>query len=238
MTRSCCSPCLLAAAAFASAADAQTLGTATYHIEFGNGSNQVFLAPGESTTVTVLVSFSPGIGVVIGSAPPLQGPVLGLNDGSFSITGTPSGGGATGNFGLLPGPNHPSLVAPYNWLPGIATQPGTPAGNSVNGVVWGLGFLFQPLHPLPANPGVVWTGTFTVAPASGGGTIDLAFTGLGPTGILVSSSPPGGAIPWVATYGSAPGLGATIVVPGPAAALAFALAGIPAARRSRREVLP
>ncbi len=237
MTRLSRSPYLLALAAFASVADAQTLGTATYHMQFGNGTNQIVLGPGESTTVTVLVSFNPGIGVVIGSAPPLQGPVLGLNDGAFSITGTPSGG-ATGNFGLLPGPNHPSLVWPFNFLAGLATLPGTPAGNSLNGVVWGMSLWWVPPggHPAPWNPAAVWTGTFTVAPASGAGLINLAFTALGPTGIVVSGPTPG-SLPWVATYGTDPGPGATIIVPAPAAALALALAGIAAARRARKEVL-
>jgi hypothetical protein len=155
---------LLSLAVLATAAEAQTLGTATYHIEFGNGSNQVSLAPGQSTTVTVLLSFDPGIGTVIGSAPPLQGPILGLNDGGFSVTGTPSGG-ATGNFAVLPGTGHPSLAAPYNFLPGIATTQGTPVGNSLSSVIWGMNI--WELHPLPANPGVVWSGTFTLAPASG-----------------------------------------------------------------------
>ncbi len=227
-------PALLACAGLAPASLGCTLGTATYHIRFGNGTTQVSLGPGESTTVTVLVAFDPGIGSVVGPWPPLQGQVLGLHTGSFSVTGTPIGG-ATGTFAVLPGPNHPSLVWPYNFLPGSATQQGTAAGNSLSGVIWGMAFLFTPWHPLPENPGVVWTGTFTVAPASGPGRIDLSFTGLGLTGIAATQNP---FTQWfLPDYSSDPGPGATIYVPAPAAALALALAGTPAARRSRREVL-
>ncbi len=233
MNRSSRSPCLLAWAALATAAEAQTLGTATYHIRFGNGSNQVFLAPGESTTVTVLVSFNPGIGAIIGSAPPLQGPVLGLNDGAFSITGAPSGG-ATGNFAVLPGANHPSLVAPYNYLPGVGAMPGTPAGNSLNGVIWGMGFVVWPPHPLPANPGTVWKGTFTVSAASGPGQIDLAFTGLGDTGILAVMTASTNNFTWIATFSSSPGAGGTIfTIPAPAGLALLGFGGLVAPRHRR-----
>ncbi len=221
---------IMALMAVAGAANAQS-GTATYSLQFGNGLNTIALGPGQSTTVTVYVSFDPGIGAQVGSALPLMGTVLGLNNGGFSITGTPGGGNATGNFSVLPGPGHPSLIAPYNFLPGVATNQGTSAGNSHNGVVWGHAFIFTPVHPLPENPGKIWTGTFTTDAGSTSGQMNLAFTGLAVTGIDVNPSLVW--FPWVAEFASDPGIGGTIFVPAPAGLALFGLIGIAALTRRR-----
>jgi hypothetical protein len=218
-------PAIVALMSFSGAAtSAQTLGTATYSLRFGNGLNTITLGPGQSTTVSVFVSFDPGIGAWIGSAPPLQGEIRGLHNGGFSITGSSVGGG-TGNFSVPPGTGHPALQAPWNFLPGIATNQGTSSGASHNGVLWGHAFMGgSPAHPLPVNPALLWKGTFTIGAGSTSGQIDLAFTGLATTGIDVSSGPPSqGGIPWVADFASNPGIGGTIIVPAPAS---LALLGI------------
>jgi MYXO-CTERM domain-containing protein len=218
-----------ATAGAAAAASAQPPGIATYSLQFGNGENTIVLGPGQSTTVTVFVSFEPGIGAQVGSALPLQGEVLGLNNGGFSITGTPRGGNATGNFSLLPGML--SLIPPYNFpKPSL----GTSAGNSHNGVLWGHGFIFTPVHPLPENPGKIWTGLFTMGAWATSGQINFAFTGLTGTGIDVSSGPISqGAIPWVADFTSSPGVGGTIFVPAPAGLTLLGLGGLVALGRRR-----
>ncbi len=229
---------LMAVAGAAAAASAQPLGTATYSLRFSNGLNTITLGPGQSTTVSVFVSFNPGVGAWVGSAPPLQGQVLGLNNGGFSITGTSVGGG-TGNFSVpavIPGPpvQHPALQAPYNFLPGIATNQGTSSGASHNGVIWGHGF-FQ-FYPPAANPGFVWQATFTATSATG--SIQLAFTGLPVTQIDVSSGPIGSmTIPWVADYASDPGVGGTIFVPAPAGLALAGLGGFVALRRLRSRLV-
>ncbi len=232
---------LTAVAGAAAAANAQTLGTATYSLRFSNGLNTITLGPGQSTTVSVFVSFDPGLNAWVGSAPPLQGQVLGLNNGGFSITGTGVGGG-TGNFSVpavIPGPppQHPALQAPWNFLPGIATNQGTSSGASHNGVLWGHMFM-GPVHPLPANPAFVWKGTFTIGAGSTSGQIDLAFTGLATTGIDVSSGPIANmGIPWVADYASDPGVGGTIFVPAPASLALLVLGGLVALRRRRSKLV-
>ncbi len=238
-TRSMAALAVVFGAAAPAAAQA-TFGTATYSLQFGNGLNAIALAPGQSTTVTVYVAFSPGIGAQVGSAPPLQGLVLGLNYGGFSITGTPSGGNAAGNFSVpavIPGPpvQHPALQFPYNFLPGVGTNQGTSAGNSHNGVIWGHGFLLTPVHPLPENPGRVWMGAFTMDAGSTSGQINLAFTGLTNTGIDVNT--PFGSIPWVADFASNPGAGGTIFVPAPAGLALFGLTGVVALGRRRSRLV-
>jgi PEP-CTERM motif len=216
----------------AAAANAQPPGIATYSLQCGNGENTIILGPGQSTTVSVFVSFDPGIGAQVGTAMPLQGEVLGLNNGGFSITGTPSGGNATGGFG------QPQQLFPYIPPPGPAPFPtqGTSVGNSHNGVLWGHQFIFTPVHPLPENPGKVWTGIFTMAAGSTSGQINLAFTGLSLTGIDVSRGPISqGAIPWVADFASSPGVGGTIFVPAPATLALLGLGGLLAFGRRRTE---
>jgi MYXO-CTERM domain-containing protein len=222
---------LIAVAGAATAANAQPLGTATYFLKFSNGSNIIALGPGQSTTVSVYVSFEPGIGATIGSAPPLQGPVLGLHNGSFSISGFASGG----FFGVFsvpaPGTTHPALIAPYNFLPGVLTHQGTSVGMSHNGVIWGMGFQFTPVHPLPANPAKVWEGVFTSI--TGGHPMIFSITGLGSTGILTSSGPVfAGNIPWIATFASDPGQGG-LIVPAPAGLALLGLGGLVGFRRRR-----
>jgi hypothetical protein len=219
---------LVSIAGAAVAANAQTGGVATYSLQFSNGTNVISLLPGQSTTVSVFVSFNPGLGAPYGTAPPLQGFVLGANNGAFSITGTPSGT-ASGTFGVLPGTGHPSLMPPYNFLPGIATNQGTSTGLSHDGVIWGHAFLF--IQQWAFNPAKVWEGTFTVTSA---GNITFAFTGLAATGIDVSSGPVSvGAIPWVAEFATSPGVGGMIVIPAPASLALLGLGGVIAVRRRR-----
>jgi hypothetical protein len=224
---------LVTVAGAAAAANAQTGGQATYSLQFSNGTNSITLTAGQSTSVSVFVSFTPGIGSQYGTAAPLQGEILGLNNGGFSITGA-GVGTATGNFGVLAGTGHPSLTAPYNFLPGVATNQGTSAGNSQNGVLWGHQFIFSPVHPLPANPAKVWEGTFTMGAGATNGQINLSFTGMAATGVDVSSGPPSaGAIPWVADFASNAGAGGTILVPAPASLALLGLGGLVALRRRR-----
>ncbi len=232
--KTCAIMALMAVAGATGAVNAQPLGTATYSLQFSNGLNTITLGPGQSTTVSVFVSFNPGLGAWYLSGPHFTGQVLGLNYGGFSITGTPSGGNPTGSFSLLPGPGHPSLVSPYNFLPGLATMPGTSAGLGHNGVLWGHDFLFTPVHPLPENPGKVWTGIFTINPGSTPGQINLAFAGLTATGIDVSLGPIANmAIPLVADFVSNPGVGGTIFVPSPASLGLLGFAGLGAMSRRR-----
>ncbi len=219
---------LVAVAGAAVAANAQTGGTATYSIQFSNGTNSISLTAGQSTSVSVFVSFDPGLGASYGTALPLQGVILGANNGGFSIGGVGSGGGS-GNFGVLPGAGHPSLMAPYNFLPGVATNQGTAAGNNLNGVLWGHQFIFSPVHPLPANPAKVWEGTFTMVT---NGQVDFSFNGMALTGIDVSSGPvAAGAIPWVADFASSGGT--AVITPAPASLALLGLGGLVALRRRR-----
>jgi hypothetical protein len=212
-------------------ANAHTGGVATYSLQFSNGTNVISLLPGQSTTVSVFVSFNPGLDAPYGTAPPLQGFVLGANNGGFSITGTASGT-ASGTFGVLPGAGHPSLMPPYNFLPGIATNQGTSTGLSHDGVLWGHAFLF--IQPWAFNPAKVWEGTFTMSAGANVGHITFAFTGLAATGIDVSQGPVSvGAIPWVAEFATSPGVGGMIVIPAPASLALLGLGGVVAVRHRR-----
>ena len=131
-----------AAAGIGAAALAQT-PSFVYTLEVANPN----LAPGQTTTVTALCGFQPGVGQLV-STPIGPRPVLGLSSGMFNIVG--SGGSWSGL----------ALIAPFsfgNW-PGIAV------GNNVNGVIWGNGF-GPPLGVVSTvNPTPVWLATFT-APA-------------------------------------------------------------------------
>jgi hypothetical protein len=226
---------LAAVAGSAGTASAQP-GTATYSLQFGNGLNTITLGPGQSTTVSVFVSFDPGIGAWIGSAPPLQGEIRGLHNGGFSITGSSVGGGAC-NFSVPAGTGHPALQSPYNLLPGILTNQGKSSGASHNGVVWSKSLFYgAPVHPLPANPGFVWKGVFTATSETG--AVQLAFTDLAITGIDVSSGPIHlGAIPWIADFTSDPGIGGTIFVPTPASLALLGIGGVVTLARRQRSPL-
>ncbi len=233
---------LVAVAGAAVAANAQTGGTATYSIEFSNGTAAMTLDPTGvlapiSTSVSVFVTINPVLNSPYGTAPPLQGFIFGHNNGAFSITGTGAGGGS-GNFSVpavIPGPppQHPALAFPYNFLPGVATNQGTSSGDDHNGVLWGHGFYFTPVHQLPATKAKVWEGTFTAT--SGVGSMSLAFTGLALTGVDVSSGPIANmAIPWVADFASNGGQGGNITfIPAPASLALLGLGGLVALRRRR-----
>ncbi len=170
---------LVAAAGLTPVAAAQHV--ATYQVRFGNNASVITLAPGQSTTVTVRVSIDPGIGAPVTTGP-LTGTVLGINDGAFTLSADapPGVAGAWSNR---------VLQAPYNVLSPFITTPGTVVGLSVNGVYWGMGFLFSPSHPMPANTVTVWTGTFTASASSGFGSLHLSADALLPTGVNATSSP-------------------------------------------------
>lgn len=216
-------PRLIAAtllAGLATSASAQT-GTATYSIAFGSagGTNNIALLPGQSTSVFINVSFTPGVG-----QPYQGGTVAGLSDGGFSI----SSSGA--NPGLWSG-----LTLPNPWgaqaVGGVGVNPGTPSGTGgVNGVIWGYGFLFGLPHPFPQNPATVWQGVYTCGPELS--VINLSLTGLAPTGVFIGL--PGGGLPTVVNYNSDPGIGGTILrIPAPATLGALSLGAMTLARRRR-----
>jgi hypothetical protein len=204
----------------AATAAAQTQ-TATYSFVFtspgavGSGTNNIVPLPGSVVNVAVHVSFNPGIGSTASGPGTLTGTVLGLSAGSFSITGNPPGTGFAGG----------TLAAPYNF---IGTNPGTSAGTSHNGVIWGMGFLLGSVHPSPENPDVVWNGTFSFSGVPA--LVNLSFTGLGSTTVWAQGA---AAFPFEATYTSV-GLPGTIGVPTPAGLTLLACAGLAAFGRRRR----
>lgn len=202
---------LMAVAGTAAVASAQ--GTATYSIAFGSagGPNTVQLNPGQSTSVFVNVSFSPGVG---GGTPPAAG----LSDGGFGING--GGGGWSG--GALPNPWGAQAVG------GVGVNAGTGSATGVSGVVWGYGFLFNLPHPFPQNPANVWTGTYTAGATAG--VFNVSFAGLAPTGVFAGAT----GLPTVVTYASNGGQGGSItIVPAPASLALLGLGGLVAARRRR-----
>jgi hypothetical protein len=168
------------------------------------------LAPGASGTVTVLVGFTPGVGGAV-----TGGAVLGLSSGAFGITG--NSGSWSANVG----------IAPYNFLAGVATNPGTPAGSNVNGVIWGNGF-GPPLGTVSTvNPTPVWSATFTAGATN-------AVINVVPSGAHgVWYMPTGGTISSELTSTAVQGASATILVPAPASLALLGLGGLVAARRRR-----
>ncbi len=212
---------ILAVAGAATAASAQV--TATYSIAFGapNGPNAVFLNVGQSTSVYVNVMYA-------GSAP---NPILGFADGGFSITGAGVGGGA-GTWGVDSNTASPTYSLPNPWgaqaVGGLGVSVGTPAGNSLNGVIWGYGFLFNSNHASPGNPATVWQGTFTLTSVVG--HINVALTGLEPTNVFTNTSP----LPTPVPAQSLPGVGGHIrPIPAPGSLALFVLGGLVALRHRR-----
>jgi hypothetical protein len=160
----------------AAAATAQQ--TATYSFVFtsptavaGNGTNNIAVGGNAIVTAQVFVSFSPGIGSTASGPGTLTGTVLGLSGGGFSITGAGAPGGTGWTPALPPAPGN-LLVAPYNFPFGCTS--GTAAGQSHNGVLWGLGFLLSSVHPSPENPELIWQNTFSTGAAVG--LINFSFT--------------------------------------------------------------
>ena len=170
----------------------------------------VALAPGATATITVLCAFTPGVGQPVGTQlGPL--PVMGLESGGFSIVGN---GGGWSNL---------ALIYPVNWL----FLSGTPVGGSVNGVVWGTGFV-PPAVPSTVNPTPIWRGTFTMpdAPAT------LMLVATAQHGLWAGPHQPSG-FPLVA-YGPPTGAVVNIaLVPAPAGTVGLAL-GLPFAFHRRR----
>ncbi len=210
---------LTAVAGTAAAASAQV--TATYSIHFGapNGPNSITLPQGASTTVYVQVEYS-------GSAP---NPIIGFADGGFSITGF--GVFGAGTWSVDSNTASPTYSLPNPWgaqaVGGLGVSVGTPtAPNSLNGVVWGYGFLLSTNHPFPQNPATVWQGTFTVTSY---GHINLTFTGLEPTNVFTNTAP----FPTPVPAQSLPGVGGTIIPPAPASPALLGLGGLVALRRRR-----
>jgi hypothetical protein len=179
---------LAAVAGLAHVAAAQHV--ATYQVRFGNNASVVTLVPGQSTTVSVRVSIEPGIGAPVTTGP-LSGTVIGINDGAFNLSAD-APAGVTGAW------SNRVLQSPYNWLVPINTTPGTVVGLGVNGVYWGMGFLFSPSHPVPTNTVTIWTGTFTASPSSGFGVLHLSPDALLPTGVNATDGTPN--IPFAAYY--------------------------------------
>lgn len=67
---------------------------------------------------------------------------------------------------------------------GAGVSVGTPAGNSLGGVLWGYGLWILGTHPFPQNPANVWRATFT---ASSAGTVSLSFTNMGETSVWATA---------------------------------------------------
>lgn len=171
---------------------AQPPGVATYSIVFGSptGPNTVVLAPGETVDVFVNVGFSPGVGQTTGGYT-----VQGLDCGKFSITGL---GGGAGTWTVQPNVFSPTSSLPNPWgaqaAGGLGVSVGTPAANSLGGVVWGYGLWILGTHPFPQNPANVSRGTFT---ASSAGTVNLSFTNMDETTVWGTS-----AVPTLLSYAS------------------------------------
>ncbi len=206
----------------AAVAQAQTGGTATYSIAFGSpgGPNSIGpLPPGTVIDVFVNVAWTTG-----GTPPP-----IGLADGAFSITG--NGGGATpGTWGVNTNSGSPTYSLPNPWggqnIGGLGVSVGTPSGTSINGVIWGMGFLLTQPHPFPQNPANVWRGTFTMGTPTS--SIVLNITQMGATSVFTG----GPGIPGVAMFNSVGGNG-IIFIPGPGV-LALLVPACAAAARRRR----
>ncbi len=210
---------LAAVTGAAAAAGAQV--TATYSIAFGapNGPNTVFLNQGQSTSVYVNVTHA-------GLAP---NPILGFADGGFSIAGLGLGGGG-GTWSVDSNTASPTYSLPSPWgaqaVGGLGVSVGMPSGNSLSGVIWGYGFLFNSNHASPGNPATVWQGTFTMTSGTGG--VLFTFTALEPTNVFTNTTFP---TPVGAT--SLPGVGGWINIPAPAGLALLGLGGLAALRRRR-----
>ncbi len=164
--------------------------SATYSIAFGSpiGPNTVALSPGQSVSVYVNVAFSPPVGALATTPAGVTGTVLGLAGGGFSIELT----GA--NFPIIW--SAPALVFPYNTPPGS-----TGAGcYNLEGVLWDTGPLAAPPHPLPHNPGTVWTGNWTTGSS---GFTNFMIADHAPTRVWVL--PAGTSVPIEAVYQSVGG---------------------------------
>jgi hypothetical protein len=167
------------------------------------------LAIGQTGTITVLCGFSPGVGGAV-----TGGTVLGLSSGTFNVGST--SGSWSANVG----------IAPYNFLPGVATNPGTPVGSNVNGVIWGNGF-GPPLGTVSTvNPTPVWQATFTMTAA----TALITITPVGAHGIWYM--PPVGGISSELTSTNVAGTTFSIV-PAPGAAALITAGALFALRRRR-----
>src|SRR5262245_2535897 len=99
---------LVGAVGIAGVGGAAFAQVATYQVRFGNNASAITLAPGQSTQVTVVVAFAPGIGGTVTTGP-LTGPVLGLSDGAFNLSATASPYVAASWSNLTQDP-------PYNYL--------------------------------------------------------------------------------------------------------------------------
>ncbi len=172
---------------------------ATYQVRFANGLSTINLAPGQSTTVHMHVSFEPGVGGAAVNGP-LSGPVAGLSDGAFDIAGQ-APPGVTGAWTIDISPFSPGFALPNPWgaqsIGSLSVYPGITSGISVGGVYWGYGFLLGTPHPFPQNPAMIWRATFTAAAGSDPGLIQLNPVPLLDTGVFVGYS---AGLPFVAYF--------------------------------------
>jgi hypothetical protein len=193
-----CTPVALVLGLVGAPSNAGAQGTATYSLAFGSpGGPSVWygISPGQTLSVFVNVTISPGVGAPIGMP---AAPVWGLADGAFGIVSN------TGSFSNI------SLDPPYNFPAG--TSAGVVMGSSVNGIAWGAGLLQWP-HPSPSTTDTVWSATFT---AGANPSAVFNFTGPGQTGVYFGD--PGG-VPSVALYNSIGTTGTIIHIPCPAGTL-------------------
>ena len=203
-------PLLVVAAA--TAAHAQTPAF-TYEFQIA----QPVLQPGQTTTVTVLVSFTPDINEPISTpAGPLL--VFGASRGGFDLH-------ADAGSWTLGAPPWGSFLAPY-----MGPSQGTVAGSNVEGVAWGG--LFGPIlcTTCLTNPAALWRATFT-APQEPG-PIQLAAIPVGDHAVWAWD---GIKLPTIEVFSQQTTGGAAVitVIPAPAAWPIAALAAI-GARRPRR----
>lgn len=217
------------AAIVGAATDASAQYTATYQIMFasdapgtiGSGTNAITVPHGAPVHAVVSVLIDPDIGALS----PI-GPVWGIADGGFTLSG--SGVAGLGSWGNL------TVPAPYNFLYGIATTSGTVAGYNVHGAIWGTGgpwVLPVPTPPGPiTNPDDVWSGTFT-ASLTNTGTLNFTFTGLAQTNVWMGYP---GTFPLGTAFQNVPGPGGSItIIPAPAGIALLGLGGVAALRRRR-----
>ena len=181
-----------------------------YHVQ----ASPPWLNAGQTGTVTILCSFSPGIGQLV-STPLGPRPVLGLSAGAFDIVA--SGGALT----------HPALIEPYT-----VGSPGTPLGSTVLGVAWSNGAA-PPIGTVSTlTPTPIWTVTYTHG-------VGNAVVNCNPTGAhSVWAGNPGE--PAIEVFGTQV-LGASWVylsVPTPAGLALFAAAATLAPRRRRHGSYP
>ena len=196
---------LSALAGLASVASAQT-PSFVYSLSSSAGTN---LTAGQTTTITILCQFTPGVGGIV-NTPIGPRPVLGLSSGSFNVVG------AAGGWGGL------ALQAPYNF---IGTTVGGIAGGNVNGAIWGNGF-GPPLGTVSTvNPTPLWTGTFTYP----GGNVLLQVNGVGNHGVWAGN--PGEFS--VESLSTAVQGGSITLIPAPATLALLGLGGLVASRRRR-----